>query len=176
MKVIGKKNGCALLMPKVVEDTRGIFTIPFSIEDLTLANLSFEKVYQLNHSFTKEKGTLRGPNYQNPFPQAKLIRCVRGSLYSVGICLSGKEKGCYTGYILTEKGREEMYIPRGYAHGFITLEDDTELEYLTDNKYSYESAKSVRWDKLGIDWTVGGKIKIREDLLSDKNKNAPELK
>ena len=68
-----------------------------------------------------------------------------------------------------------MYIPRGYAHGFVTLEDDTELEYLTDNKYCFETAKSIKWDSLGIDWTVGGRVVIRQDLLSNKNRYAPML-
>lgn len=70
---------------------------------------------------------------------------------------------------------EEMYIPRGYAHGFITLEDNTELEYLTDNKYCSETAKAIKWDDLGIDWTVGGKVEVRTELLSDKNKYAQSL-
>lgn len=175
MQVIDSNLNCALLIPKVVEDPRGAFVVPFSIEDLKALNFPWEETHQLNHSFTTEKGTLRGPNYQDPYPQAKVIRCVNGSLYSVGICLNGPDKGKWVGYTLTAKGKELMYIPRGYAHGFITLEDDTELEYLTDNVYCYEAAKSVRWDKLGIDWTVGGLVEVREDLLSEKNRSAPVL-
>lgn len=68
-----------------------------------------------------------------------------------------------------------MYIPRGYAHGFVTLEDNTELEYITDNQYCYEGSKSIKWDELGIDWTVSGRVALRKDLLSEKNKNAPKL-
>lgn len=175
MVVIEKKNGCALLVPKIVNDCRGVFTVPFSIDDLNGFGLAFEHVYQLNHSITSQKGTIRGLNYQFPYPQAKVVRCIKGSFYSVGMCLSGSNKGKYVGYILTSQGREIMYIPRGYAHGLITLEDDTELEYLVDNKYCYEAAKSISWKQVGIDWTIGGKIKIREDLLSDKNRNAPTL-
>ena len=175
MKILDKKLGCALLLPKMVNDKRGDFIIPFSNEDLDNIGLPFERVCQLNHSFTVSKGTVRGPNYQEPFPQAKIIRCIKGSLYSVGICLAGKSKGKWVGYELSEKSKEVMYIPRGYAHGFVTLEDNTELEYLTDNKYCLEAAKSIKWDNLGIDWTVGGRVVVRQDLLSDKNRNAPNL-
>ena len=175
MQIIESKLNCALLSPQIIDDIRGEFVVPFSIEDLKTLNLPWEETHQLNHSFTKEKGTVRGPNYQDPFPQAKVIRCVRGRLYSVAICLSGPDKGKWVGFILTSEGKELMYIPRGFAHGFVTLEDNTELEYLTDNKYCYETAKSVKWDELGIDWTVGGLVEVREDLLSDKNRNAPSL-
>ena len=175
MVVLKQKLGCALVTPQVINDPRGKFTVPFSIENLHSLGLPFEQVYQLNHSFTNEKGTLRGPNYQDPFPQAKIIRCVRGSLYSVGICLEGENKGKWVGFELSSERMEEMYIPRGYAHGFITLEDNTELEYITDNRYCYEGAKSIKWDALGIDWTVGGRVLVREDLLSEKNRNAPRL-
>ncbi len=68
-----------------------------------------------------------------------------------------------------------MYLPKTYAHGFVTLEDDTELEYLTDNEYSFNHAKSIKWDELGIDWTVGGQVEVRVDVMSDKNRFAPKL-
>lgn len=175
MKIINKMYECALIQPQIINDLRGEFVVPFSIEGLKTLNLSWAETHQLNHSFTQKKGTVRGPNYQDPFPQAKVIRCIKGSLYSVGVCLSGPDKGKWVGFTLTSEGKELMYIPRGFAHGFVTLEDNTELEYLTDNKYCYEAAKSVKWDELGIDWTVGGLVEVREDLLSDKNRNAPSL-
>lgn len=175
MDLVDKSLDCALLVPKIVNDSRGIFCVPFSVSDLRNNDLHWAETFQLNHSFTISKGTVHGPNYQDPYPQAKVIRCVRGSLYSVGICLDGLYKGKWVGYELTAKGMECMYIPRGYAHGFVTLEDNTELEYLTDNQYCFEAAKSIKWDELGIDWTVGGRVEVREDLLSEKNKNAPKL-
>ena len=175
MELVKKQLDCVLLRPKVVEDLRGKFTVPFSIDDLREIGLSFESVCQVNHSFTSKKGTVRGPNYQKNYSQAKVIRCIKGSLYSVGVCLYGENKGKHVGFLLTASNMEIMYMPRGYAHGFVTLEDDTELEYITDNKYDYASAKSIKWDALGIDWTLNGKVEVRTDLLSDKNKNAPEL-
>ncbi len=175
MNIIKSENGCVLFLPEIIEDLRGRFTIPFSVQEIKKMGYDWKETYQLNHSFTNVKGTLRGPNYQDIYPQAKVVRCVRGSLYSVGICLKGKNKGKWAGFELTSVGMEEMYIPRGYAHGFITLEDNTELEYLTDNKYCCETAKAIKWDDLGIDWTVGGKVEVRTDLLSDKNKYAKSL-
>lgn len=176
MKIIELKLGCALLTPKIIKDQRGEFIVPFSDTDLHKLNLSWMKTYQLNHSFTKEKGVIRGPNYQeDPYSQAKVIRCVRGSIYSVGICLKGVNKGKFVGYVLSDLGKELMYIPRCYAHGLITLEANTEIEYLTDNEYNYTAAKAIKWDDLGIDWTVGGLVKIREELLSEKNSHAPSI-
>ena len=84
--------------------------------------------------------------------------------------------GKYVGFELSAENKNVMYLPKTYAHGFVTLEDETELEYLTDNEYCLESAKSIKWNELGIDWTVGGQVKVCTDVMSEKNKNAPPLK
>lgn len=89
--------------------------------------------------------------------------------------IPGKNYGKHAGFVLSEENKRLMYLPRGYAHGFVTLEDNTELEYLTDNQYNFNAAKSIKWNELGIDWTVGGKVQIKEELLSEKNFNAPKL-
>lgn len=87
MNIIKSENGCVLFLPEIIEDLRGRFTIPFSVQEIKKMGYDWKETYQLNHSFTNVKGTLRGPNYQDIYPQAKVVRCVRGSLYSVGICL-----------------------------------------------------------------------------------------
>lgn len=185
MKILEQKLGCALLEPAMIRDVRGWFQIPFSIEDLHALGLEFNTVFQLNHSYTKEKGVVRGPNFQQrPFNQAKVIRCTRGSLYSVAIDIDPESptyrQSC--GFLLSEQNKCLMYVPDSYAHGFVTLEDGTELEYLTDNRYCYEAAKSFQFDdpgvldqsgKPGIDWTMGGAVKLRREIQSDKNRLAP---
>ncbi len=187
MKILERKLGCALLEPALIHDARGWFQIPFSIEDLHELGLSFNTVFQLNHSYTKEKGVVRGPNYQKrPFNQAKVIRCTRGSLYSVAVDIDpdSLSYGHSCGFYLSAQNKCLMYIPNGYAHGFVTLEEHTELEYLTDNRYQYEAAKSFRYDdpqvldesgRPGIDWTMGGAIELNMDIQSDKNRLAPDF-
>lgn len=179
MEIIKRELDACLLAPKLIKDQRGWFEIPFSVQDLQALGLEWRSTFQLNHSFTTYKGTVRGPNYQvAPYEQAKVIRCVKGRLYSVGIDIDPKSPnyGKSVGFELSAENKYLMYLPKTYAHGFVTLEDGTELEYLTDNEYNYGSAKSIKWDELGIDWTVGGQVEVLTDVMSDKNKNAPKLK
>ena len=179
MNIIKHELDVYLLAPKIINDQRGLFVIPFSVQDLQELGLEWRSTFQLNHSVTTYKGTVRGPNYQEePYSQAKIVRCVRGRLYSVGINIDQNSAnfGKYVGFELSAENKNVMYLPKTYAHGFVTLEDETELEYLTDNEYSFESAKSIKWSELGIDWTFGGQVKVRTDVMSEKNINAPPLK
>ncbi|MDO4491795.1 MAG: dTDP-4-dehydrorhamnose 3,5-epimerase [Lachnospiraceae bacterium] len=185
MKIVERKLGCALLEPTLIRDVRGWFQIPFSIQDLQALGLDFRCVYQLNHSYTEEKGVVRGPNYQKrPYNQAKVVRCTKGSFYSVAIDIDPDSptyrQSC--GFLLSQENKRLMYVPDSYAHGFVTLEEDTELEYLTDNQYCYEAAKSFQFDDPevldesgapGIDWTMGGAVVLKREIQSDKNRLAP---
>lgn len=185
MKILEKKLGCALLEPAMIRDVRGWFQIPFNIEDLHALGLEFNTVFQLNHSYTEEKGVVRGPNYQKrPFNQAKVIRCTKGSLYSVAIDIDPDSPtyGQSCGFYLSEQNKCLMYVPNNYAHGFTSLEEGTELEYLTDNRYCYEAAKSFQFDdpavldesgRSGIDWTMKGQVELKKEIQSDKNRLAP---
>ena len=180
MEIIDQKMGCYLLENKRIEDIRGWFSVALNVEQVHALNLDFKEVVQLNHSYTKEEGVVRGPNYQlAPFQQAKIVRCIRGKLYSVAVDLEEESEtyGKWCGFILDSKESKMMYIPRTYAHGFISLTENTELEYFTDEKYDHSRAKSFRFDdqKIGIDWTLGGKVKLNPDILSDKNRYAPSF-
>lgn len=187
MEIIDKKLRCALLMPKIIEDSRGWFHVAFSIQDIKKLGLPFNSVYQLNHSMTEHKGIVRGLNYQcRPFNQAKVVRVIKGAVYSVGVDIDpGSDTyGKAAGYVLSAANHYLMYVPNTYAHGFTALEDNTELEYLTDNEYSYQNAKSVWYaDKeiidietgRQLDWTCGGKV-VLSDIISEKNANAPLLR
>ena len=168
MELIDRALGCALLSTSRLEDNRGWFQIDFSVRELQEAGLSFDHVEQLNHSYTEHAGVVRGLNYQaDPYAQAKVVSCIAGAGYSVGVDITP-----------SSDTHRSMFVPRGYAHGFVTLRDGTELQYLTDNTYSYGHAKSVRFDDsdLDIDWTMNGTVPLRPDILSDKNRNAPYLR
>lgn len=180
MNIIQKKLACCLLESPVIRDQRGWFFVPFCSKDLQKLGLKFESVCQLNHSFTEQSGVIRGPNFQKkPFEQAKVVRCTKGSLYSVGIDIDRNSPtyGQWCGFVLSEENRYLMYIPNSYAHGFITLEENTELEYFTDNLYNKECAASFAWNDpaVAIDWTCGGMVKVNLSVMSEKNRNAPLL-
>ena len=180
MKIIKKELACYLLESPVIQDLRGWFHVPFCAGDLQILGLNFGSVCQLNHSFTEHRGIVRGPNYQKkPFQQAKIVRCTKGALYSVGIDIDRNSitYGQWCGFVLSEKNKHLMYVPDSYAHGFITLEENTELEYFTDNLYSREHAVSFAWNDpaVAIDWTCGGQIEVNSAIMSEKNRYAPML-
>lgn len=187
MEIIDHRLGCVLLVPTIIHDNRGWFQIPFSSEDINAIGLQFNSVFQLNHSMTVAKGIVRGPNYQmRPYNQAKVVRVIKGAAYSVGIDINHESNtyGKAAGFLLTEDNKRLMYIPNTYAHGFTVLEDGTELEYLTDNRYSYEHAKSIWYADeeiidvdtgKTIDWSYSGTVTL-SNIKSEKNANAPLLK
>lgn len=175
MVVLEQKNGCILLENKRIEDNRGWFSVQLNADELS--KYGFKRVVQLNHSLTLEKGVIRGFNYQAaPFQQMKIVRCVRGGIYSVGvdIDLRSSNFGKWVGYVLSADDCKLMLLPRTFAHGFITLEENSEMEYFTDEIYSLENAKSIRYDdpNIGVDWTVNGRICPNENILSEKNRCA----
>lgn len=178
MEVLEQKNGCMLFHIKKIYDQRGWFSVQLNSDELS--KYGFKRIVQLNHSLTVDKGTVRGFNYQlAPFQQAKVVRCVRGKLYSVAVNIDplSSEFGKWIGYELSENDDKLMLIPRTFAHGFITLQDNSEMEYFTDEIYSYESAKSIRYDDpdIRVDWTVNGQIEPNVCTLSEKNRNAKSL-
>lgn len=181
MVIIEEKLNCILLSPRILHDNRGWFQVVFNIADLHKLNLPFHNVCQLNHSMTELAGTVRGLNYQEPpYEQAKVVRCIKGILYSVAVDIRKESETFdrWCGFELNAESGNLMFIPRGYAHGFIVNENNTELEYFTDNVYSNEHAKSIRYDDpdIRIDWTQNGRITVLEDVLSDKNINARLLR
>lgn len=130
---------------------------------------------QDNHSFSAVKGTVRGLHFQrNPHAQAKLVRCTKGGIFDVAADLrkGSPQFGKWVGVELTELNHRMLYIPRGFAHGFVTLDDRTEVQYKVDSLYHKESEGSIRYDdpELAIDW------KVRNVLLSDKDAQAPLLR
>lgn len=159
--------------PKVFGDERGWFMESYSKRVFEEAGIRAEFV-QDNHSFSKDKGTLRGLHYQlNPYSQAKMLRCTRGEIFDVAVDVrkGSSNYAKWVGVRLSEKNHKAIFIPRGFLHGFITLTDNVEVEYKTDNFYEKSSEGGVLWSdsEIGVDWPIEPKI------LSDKDKNALPL-
>lgn len=175
MKVIDTiLKGVKIIEPDVFGDNRGWFTESYSKRSFEKAGLFYDFV-QDNHSFSKQKGVIRGLHYQaEPFAQAKLVRCTKGSIIDFAVDIR-KGSNTYLKHVaitLSEENHKQLMIPRGYAHGFITLTDDVEIQYKADNFYNKESDRSIRYNDslIGINWDV------ENPILSDKDKNAPLLK
>ena len=164
-----------LIEPKVFNDDRGFFFESFNQLDFEKETNLFPKFVQENHS-KSVKGVLRGLHYQlSPNAQDKLIRVVRGEIFDVAVDIrkDSPSFGKYVSAFLTEENKKQLWIPKGFAHGFITISETAELVYKATKYYSPESERSIRWDdpKLNIDWSLNG-IK---PLISSKDKNAKFL-
>ena len=165
-------EGAFILEPEKLEDDRGFFARSWCKKEFEAHGLN-SKLIQCNISFNKEKGTLRGMHYQlPPREEAKLVRCTSGSIYDVIIdlrCESTTFKQ-YIGLALTSKDYKMLYVPEGFAHGFLTLEDNTEVFYQMTEFYSPEHARGVRWNDpaFGIEWPVAPRtMSGRDQSYSD---------
>lgn len=150
-------------------DERGFFARAFCEQEFGQHNL-VGHFCQVNNSLSAQKGTLRGMHYQlAPKAETKLVRCIRGALYDVILDL---QKGSATfgqsfGAELTAENRRMMYVPKGFAHGFITLADDTEAFYFVDDFYSPQHERGIRYNdqKFNLQWPT------RPVVISDKDKS-----
>ncbi len=167
---------CYIIEPDVFEDDRGYFTEYFSEKKLKDEGLDyiFEKVVQTNRSKSK-KGTLRGMHFQKgEHAQAKLVECIKGAVLDVAVDMrqSSPSFGKWISVELTEKNHKQLLIPKGFAHGFLTLEDDTVFQYLVDSLYCPESEGgfSYKDEELNINWDLE-KYGITDLILSAKDQN-----
>ena len=131
---------------------------------------------QDNQAFSARAGTVRGLHFQTaPHPQAKLVRVLRGAIFDVAVDIrpGSATFGQWVGAELTAERGEQIFVPRGFAHGYATLTDDCELAYKVDGLYAPETEGGVIWNDpdLAIDWRISG-----EPILSDKDKLLPRLK
>jgi dTDP-4-dehydrorhamnose 3,5-epimerase len=155
------------------KDDRGFFARSFCCNEFESHGLC-RSVVQCNISFNASRGTLRGMHYQWPDGEAKLVRCTRGRIYDVIIDLRTTSPTFrkYFGVELTEANRRMLYIPVGFAHGFLTLEDETEVFYQMSEFYFPEQARGVRWNDpaFGIDWPMPVQV------ISDRDNNYADFK
>ena len=164
---------CFVLEPKVIGDSRGWFMESYSKKKLEELNLNYDFI-QDNHSFSESKGILRGIHCQvAPYAQSKLVRCTRGKILDVAIDLreSSPTYKQWFSVELSPENAKQLMIPQGFGHGFVTLTDNCEVQYKTDNFYNYESDRSIKFDdeEIGVDWGIDNPI------LSEKDENAKEL-
>lgn len=150
-----------------MEDDRGFFARIWDKKEFEKYNLN-SKLVQCSISFNKKKGTLRGLHYQtSPFEEAKLVRCTSGSIFDVIVDLRQKSKTFrqWIGVELSDKNYKMLYIPEGFAHGFQTLENDTEVFYQMTQSYMPEYAQGLRWNDpvLAISWPLKNPIISKRD-------------
>ncbi len=163
-----------VLEPELFEDVRGWFFESYNKEQLKKNGLEIDFV-QDNHSSSLLKGTLRGLHLQNnPHAQTKLVRCTRGAVLDVAVDLR-KDSPTYKKYFSIEisaENKKQLLIPKGFAHGFLTLVDNTEFEYKVDNYYDKQSERTIYFadQELAINWG------IENPILIEREKNAPLLK
>ncbi|MGB4660790.1 MAG: dTDP-4-dehydrorhamnose 3,5-epimerase [Mobilitalea sp.] len=162
-----------LLEPEIFGDQRGWFMESWSKKSMEEAGLYYDFV-QDNHSFSEQKGTLRGLHCQKgEFAQAKIVRCGRGAVLDVAVDMRIGSPS-YKKWIAVELSAEnklQLLVPRGFLHGFLTLTENVEFLYKTDNLYNFESDRNVCWNDpdINVDWG------IQNPILSDKDSKAPRL-
>jgi len=159
--------------PKVFGDHRGFFMETFNAQTLAEQGFSLNFV-QDNHALSKESGVLRGLHYQlEPYAQTKLVRVTSGAVYDVivDIRVGSPTFGQWQGFILSAENKRQLLVPKGFAHGYCTLVENTEFLYKVDNYYSPQHDRGIAWNdpQLNIDWPSSAPI------LSDKDTDHPYL-
>ncbi len=164
--------GAYVIEPEQIADERGFFARTWCRNEFADMGLN-PNLVQCNISYNKLCGTLRGMHYQKaPHAEAKLVRCTRGALHDVIIDLRPDSDTCmqWFGVELTDENRKALYVPEGFAHGFITLRDDTEVLYQMSEFFHGESAAGVRWDDpaFSIHWPIAvSLISARDQNYAD---------
>lgn len=169
-----KLDGVFIIKPPVYEDDRGFFMESYNAREFEKVNVNYNFV-QDNHSLSSSKDTIRGLHYQlAPYSQTKLIRVIAGSIYDVVVDIRKNSStfGHWNGVVLSKENKQQLLVPKGFAHGFCTLEPNTEVIYKVDAFYSPEHDRGIIWNDpaIGIEWPTNN------PQLSDKDKKHPLLK
>ncbi len=167
-------DGVILVKPKVFGDNRGFFMETYKKSEFLNNGIDVD-FNQDNHSKSSAK-VLRGLHYQaKPYAQAKLVRCVRGRIYDVAVDLrlNSKTYGKYVKVELSAENKNMLYIPKGFAHGFVVLSDLAELCYKASGEFNPDADRGLLWNdcEINIDWGINF-----EPILSKKDKSQPKLK
>ena len=166
-----KLDGLVLVEPQVHGDDRGFFVETYRKDAWAELGVDAEFV-QHNHS-RSSKGTLRGLHFQTSPGQAKLLRCARGAILDVAVDLR-RDSGTYgqwESHVLDDEKHRQLYVPIGFAHGFVVLSEVADVAYLVSSLYDPATESGFAWDdpEVGVDWQVD------EPLLSGRDKEAPRL-
>lgn len=156
-----------IVKPRVFSDNRGYFFESYKKSEFI--NNGITDIFVQDNCSKSTKNVLRGLHYQlPPYAQSKLVRCIQGHIFDVAVDIRKNSStfGKWLGYELSETNMEMLYIPEGFAHGFVTLSDTAEIEYKVSAEYNPESERGIIWNdvEINIDWPV------KDVLLSDKDK------
>ena len=164
-------DGLVLLEPQVHGDERGFFVETFSRASWGELGVDAEFV-QHNHS-RSGRGILRGLHFQTEPGQAKLLRCARGAIFDVAVDLrrGSPTYGRWEGYVLDDERHRQLYVPIGFAHGFVVLSEVADVSYLVSSYYDPATEAGIAWDDpdVGVEWGV------EQPLLSERDRQAPRL-
>ena len=168
-----------IIEPSIHEDSRGYFVETYQKEKLANLGIKFDFV-QDNQSCSKNAGTIRGLHYQeNPKPMTKLVRVISGAIYDVAVDIrkGSPTFGKYVSAYLDSGSQKQILIPRGFAHGFCTLKDNTIVSYKVDNYYDPRYDRAINWEdpEIGIEWP-SVIYPVKEGFISLKDQSAPFLK
>jgi dTDP-4-dehydrorhamnose 3,5-epimerase len=168
-----KISGVFEICPELVHDERGFFARSWCRDEFASHGLN-SRMVQCNISGSLRKGTLRGMHFQvPPFAETKLVRCTRGSIFDVALDLRPDSKTYkqWTAVVLTASNHSMLCIPEGCAHGFLTLEDDSEVFYQMSESYHPEAARGVRWNDPAFDIGWPGKVEV----ISERDASYPDF-
>lgn len=165
-------RGVYIIEQKCYGDNRGYFMETYKQSDFDAAGLHY--VFVQDNQSSSRKGVLRGLHFQKTYPQAKLVRVLRGMVFDVAVDLrrNSETYGKWTGVLLSDENRRQFLIPRGFAHGFVVVSDYAEFAYKCDELYHPEDEGGLAWNDpdIGIEWPEVGEI-----ILSEKDKHHPTL-
>ncbi|GAB3008172.1 dTDP-4-dehydrorhamnose 3,5-epimerase [Cyclobacterium sediminis] len=168
-----KLKGAYIIDVEKIEDERGYFGRVFCKNEFDKVGIE-SNIAQTNMSFNPKKGTLRGMHYQvSPYEETKLVKCTSGAIFDCIVDLR-KDSPTYLEWIgleLSEENNRMLFVPRDFAHGFITLKDNTAIQYFVSQFYAPGSEKGIKWDdpKINIQWPVDVAV------ISEKDNNHPYL-
>lgn len=163
-----------IIEPTVFKDNRGFFMESFNLQKYEALGMN-DNFIQDNHSLSIDKGVIRGLHYQqNPMAQTKLVRVITGAIFDVAVDIrrGSPTFGKWIGVTLTEDNHRMLLVPKGFAHGFCTLAENTHVQYKVDEYYSPENDRGIAWNdpELNIDWPTANPI------LSDRDSHQPLLR
>ena len=172
-----KLEGVLLVTPQVFGDDRGFFMETYNRDKAIELGLP-GKFVQDNHS-KSSKGVLRGLHYQTPQWQGKLVRSVQGEIFDVAVDIRDGSPtfGEWVGFYLNDENKQQLYVPEGFAHGFVVTSDTAEVVYKCTSQYAPEQEGSVLWNdpEIGIDWTTEQPLLSAKDEVGQLLKNLPAL-
>ena len=161
-------EGLCVIEPTVFRDARGYFVETYNYNDFKAEGL--DMVFVQDNQSMSVKGVLRGLHYQKQFPQGKLVRCVRGTVFDVAVDLraSSKTYGKWYGVELSAENKKQFYIPEGFAHGFIVLSDQAEFAYKFTDFYNPGDEGGLAWNdpEIGVEWPIEEGMEL---IISEKD-------